>query len=123
MKDKFPKTSEKHYDLEERTLLYAKEIVPFLKMVKRNIFTIDTIRQIIRSSSAIGANYLEANDSLGKKDFLMRLRICRKEAKETVYWLNLLVINDLILKRKRDSLVDEASQFVKIFSSIIQKSK
>lgn len=80
----------------------------------------DDIRQLVRSSGSIGANYIEASESLGKKDFAMRLRICRKEAKETIYWLTLLEIPEQLLK-ERDALIKESNEFTAIFGSIISK--
>jgi four helix bundle protein len=79
--------------------------------------------QLVRSSGSVGANYIEANESLGKRDFLFKLKICRKEAKESVYWLRL--IHDLtgIMQNEVNNLIDEANQLKKIFSSIIEKSK
>ena len=80
-------------------------------------------KQVIRSSGSIGANYIEANESLGKKDFAMRVRVCRKEAKETVYWLKLLEINGSDMESKRQVLVQEATELMKIFGSIVEKTK
>jgi four helix bundle protein len=89
------------------------------KTITHKVFT----KQLVRSSSSIGANYIEANESLGKKDFFMHIKICRKEAKETVYWLKLLELDDVPSRIKCDQLIDEATQLKKIFSSIVQKSK
>src|SRR3989304_7976108 len=79
------------FDLENRTLEFAKKVIDLVKKLPRNIANLELSRQIIRSGGSVGANYREANDSLGKKDFIMRLRISRKEAKETLHWLELLV--------------------------------
>ncbi len=79
--------------------------------------------QIIRSSCSVGANYIEANESLGKKDFLMRTRISRKEAKETIYWLKLIIENNTELENRINPLLQETTELLKIFSSIIEKSK
>lgn len=70
----------------------------------------------------MGANYIEANESLGKKDFLMRIKICRKEAKETRYWLRLIDVGEN-LNDKRQVLEQEATELMKIFGSIISKSE
>ncbi|MGB9721409.1 MAG: four helix bundle protein [bacterium] len=77
---------------------------------------------MVRSSGSIDSNYIEADEALGKKDFLMRLRICRKESKESAYWLRLIECNTCEDDTKRKMLIDEATQFVKIFNSIIEKS-
>lgn len=73
----------KQYDLEERTFKFAKEMRAFVSILPRTISNIEDIKQLVRSSGSVGANYIEANESLGKKDFLMHVKISRKEAKET----------------------------------------
>lgn len=78
----------------------------------------------MRASGSVGANYIEANESLGKKDFLMRVKICRKEAKESVFFLGLInQNNNLENKSEAERLIQEATELKKIFSSIIEKSK
>lgn len=83
----------KKYDLEDRTLKYAKDVRSYLKKVPRDVVNIEEIRQCAKSSGSIGAKYREANESLSKKDFLMRIKISRRESKETIYWLNLIMCN------------------------------
>jgi four helix bundle protein len=107
-------------DLEERTLKFASAIVGFIDKVPRSIDNNEIAKQLMRSAGSIGANYIEANESLGKKDFLLRLRICRKEAKETVYWLKLIRVME-IERENHDKLLQEASELTKIFSSIVTK--
>ena len=70
------------YDLEERTLEFAKAVRLLAKSLPRTIANAEDMKQLIRSSGSVGANYREANEGLSKKDFLMRIRISRKEAKE-----------------------------------------
>lgn len=77
-------------DLENRTLNFAVKIRLMIKQLPRDISNFEDCKQVARSSGSIGANYIEANDSLGEKDKLMRLKISRKEAKETIYWLTIL---------------------------------
>jgi four helix bundle protein len=84
----------KPYDLEDRTLAYAKRVRAFVKKLPRTIANIEDIKQLVRASGSVGANYIEANESLSKKDFIMRIKICRKEAKEGRYWLRLIDTND-----------------------------
>ena len=84
------KNTNKLYDLEERTLEFGKRIVRMCKVLPKETVNYELIKQCLRSGTSIGANYIEANDALSKKDFVFRLRIARKEAKETVYWLNLI---------------------------------
>ena len=78
---------------------------------------------LMRAATSVGANYIEANEALGKKDFLMRIRICRKEAKETGYWLKLVEVSDPDLTNERSALLEESVELMKIFGSIVTKSK
>jgi len=109
------------FDLEERTLEFSKKIIGFCKKLPRSEANNILIPQLIRSSTSIGANYREANDSLGKKDFLMRTKICRKEAKETHYWLELVSYNNPELREETKELLSESLEYLKIFSAIITK--
>ncbi len=77
--------SDKIYDLEERTLQFAITSRLFLKKLPRTISNIEDTKQLVRSSGSVGANYIEANESLSKKDFCYRIKICRKESKESNY--------------------------------------
>jgi len=113
----------KRYDLEERTLKFAKEVIEFVKPLPKTTANVEIAKQVIRSSSSVGANYIEANESLSKKDFVMRIKICRKEAKESIYWFKLTEIKTPESEGKRKALIDESTQLVKIFSSIVEKSK
>ena len=111
------------YDLEERTFEFAKAIRLFAKTLPRTIANIEDVKQLIRSSGSVGANYREANEALGKKDFLMRIRISRKEAKESVYWLRVIrETNSLDDPREIDRLMVEANELTKILSAIAAKS-
>ena len=83
-------TSNKPYDLEERTFEFANDVRLFIKSLPKTIANIEDAKQIVRSSGSVGANYIEANEKLSKKDFLLRMKISRKEAKESVYWLRLI---------------------------------
>ncbi len=81
------------------------------------------IDQVIRSGTSMGANYREANETGTKKDFKFRIRICRKEGKETIYWLNLIVEANPEFKERIKPLLGEAIELVKIFAAILEKSK
>ena len=112
------------YDLEDRSFTFAKDVRLFIKSITTDFSNIGDIKQLLRASGAIGANYIEANDALGKKDFLMRLRISRKEAKETAYWLRLILeCNNLVDNDEGTRLYDEVIQLRNILSSIIIKSQ
>jgi len=116
--------NQKKYDLEDRTLEFAKNTRMFINSLPKSIPNIEYCKQLIRSSGSIGANYIEANESLSKKDFLLRIRISRKEAKESQYWLKLCdLLNDKQLINNRDTLLQEAIELTKIFSAIVEKSK
>ena len=116
------KIAQPKYDLEERTFEFAKRVRVFIKRLPRTIGNIEDGKQVIRSSGSIGANYIEANEALGKKDFVMRIKISRKEAKETRYWLRLLDMNDDLENERRD-LIKESTELMNIFGSIIRKSQ
>ncbi|HDQ41905.1 MAG TPA: four helix bundle protein [Desulfonatronum sp.] len=114
----------KVYDLEERTMIFAKDVRKFVKLLPRSIANKEDVKQIVRSSGSVGANYIEANDSLSKKDFLMRIKICRKEAKESRYWLKLLDVGDVDnASTERDKLHQESTELMNIFGAIIRKSE
>ncbi len=94
------------------------------KKLPLTISNIEDSKQVVRASASIGANYIEANESLSKKDFLFRIKICRKESKETSYFLRLIYeVNDRLFEEEGKFLADEAIQLKKIFSSILEKSK
>ena len=114
----------KPYDLEDRTLAYAKRVRAFAKNLPKTIANIEDIKQLVRASGSVGANYIEANESLSKKDFILRIKICRKEAKESRYWLRLIDINDESEQEtERKYLIKEAGELMNIFGAILQKSK
>ncbi|MBU1863712.1 MAG: four helix bundle protein [Candidatus Omnitrophica bacterium] len=115
--------AEKKYDLEERTYEFARNVAHFSKKLPKNTVNFKYVDQVIRSSGSVGANYIEANESLSKKDFAMRVKICRKEAKESAYWLRLIVdTNPNEFSKEGGALKNEAEELKKIFSAIINKS-
>jgi four helix bundle protein len=116
-------TGSKRFDLEERTLKFAKEVIDFVNVLPKSIANLEIIKQVIRSSGSIGANYIEANEALSKKDFAMRVKICRKEAKESRYWLKLVEVKGEDSEKRRQSLIGEATELMKIFGSIVEKTK
>jgi four helix bundle protein len=118
-----PKTA-KPYDLEERTFEFALATRRFVKRLPKTIANTEDARQLLRSSGSVGANYIEANESLGKKDFAMHIRIARKEAKESRYWLRLIdAEDDVVLERERQELINEAVELRKILSAIESKCR
>jgi four helix bundle protein len=113
----------KTYDLEDRTLAFAKNVRAFCKRLPHTMINIEDGRQLIKASGSIGANYIEANEALSKKDFMMRIKICRKEAKESRYWLRIIDTgSEIELENTRQYLEKEASELMNIFGSILRKS-
>ena len=114
----------KQCDLDERTLAFAKKVREFVKKLPKTVANIEDIRQLVKASGSVDANYIEANEALSKKDFRMRIKICRKERKESRYWLRLVDTNDdQELEEERNALINESSELMNIFGSILQKSQ
>jgi len=89
----------------------------------KTIANIEDIKQVVRASGSIGSNYIEANEALSKKDFVMRIKICRKEAKESAYFMRLInETNELENRKESERLIQEPNELKKIFSSILEKS-
>lgn len=92
----------KQYDLEERTFKFAERCRDFIKKLPKTITNIEYSKQLTRASGSQAANYIEANESISKKDFAHRIKICRKEAKESRLWLRLYNVgNNLEEEQKR----------------------
>ena len=112
------------YDLEERTFQSAKRVGLFVKSLPKTVGNIEDGKQLVRASGSVGANYREANEALSRKDFLMRVKIGRKEAKESGYWLRLICeTNQLKESVEGKVLCDESNQLVRILSKIINNVK
>ncbi len=112
--------SKKVYDLEDRTYTFAKDAALFCKKIPRTVSNIEYGKQLIRATASVGANYIEANESLSKKDFSFRIKICIKESKESGYWLRLIIeTNDESFREEGMSLFDESVELKKIFCSIL----
>ncbi len=109
------------FDLEARTLAFAKAVRVFVKELPRSTANIEDGKQVIRSSGSVGANYIEANEALSKKDFIMRVKIARKEAKESRYWLQIVEAGSL--EKERTALEREATELTLILSSIIRRAE
>jgi four helix bundle protein len=113
------------YDLELRTLDFAICIRRFISLLPDSLSNIEDAKQLIKSSGSIGANYIEANEALSKKDFQMRIKISLKEAKESAYWIKIILetnnLNEKII-RQGESIYEETIELRKVLSSILQKS-
>lgn len=116
------KVQTKYRDLEERTLEFSKKVIHLCKLLPKNTINFELIKQIVRSACSIGANYREANEALGNKDFIHRLRISRKEAKETTYWLEIILEANPEFKQQIQVLIKETQELRSIISAIIGKS-
>jgi four helix bundle protein len=113
----------KRYDLEDRTLEFARRVRRFVKALPKTIASIEDSKQLVRASGSVGANYIEANESLSKKDFIMRIKVCRKEAKESRYWLKLIDTDNVAeIEKEGVFLVGESTELMNIFGAILQKS-
>lgn len=119
----FKAQNSKQYDLEDRTLEFGKRIIRLAKALSKNSINFNLIDQVIRSGTSMGANYREANETETKKDFLFRIRICRKEGKETIYWLSLIIEANPEFTERIKPLLQETIELVKIFATIAEKSK
>jgi len=114
----------KQYDLEERTFEFAKNVRNFVQKLPKTISNIEDGKQLAKASGSVGGNYIEANEALSKKDFIMRIKISRKEAKESRYWLRLADVHgDRQLESVRRDLQQEATELMNIFGSILRKSE
>ena len=113
----------KTYDLEDRTLKFAKSVRVFARNYPKDFVAYEDIKQLVRSSGSVGANYIEANNALSKKDFKMRIKICKKEAKESQYWLTLLEAINEQTENEREVLKKEAEELTYIFAAILRKSE
>ena len=109
------------FDLEDRTLEFAKRVVRLCKELPINTVNDKLVDQVIRSAGSVGANYREASDSLGRKDELMRLKISRKEAKETIFWLELIAEANESFAKRMQELIQESRELKNILSAIITK--
>jgi len=108
-------TQNPKYDLEERAFTFAQAVRSFVKKLRPSATNIEDGKQLVRSSGSVAANYIEANESLSKKDFVVRIKISRKECKESILWLRLL--------NAPVELIKEATELMKIFGAILEKSK
>ena len=110
------------HPLEERCYQFAKRVRAFTRRLKRDIENIEDIKQLVRASGSVGANYIEANENVGPGDLRYRIKVSRKESKESMHFLGLVeVFGDIELEAERILLVDEAGQLRKIFSAMLKK--
>lgn len=109
-------------ELESRFYVFAKRVRDFCGKLKWNTVNLEYIKQLVRASGSVGANYIEASDDLGKADERMKIKIARREAKESIYWLGLILTYDSKdLETEKAALIDEGNQIRKILSAILIK--
>lgn len=111
------------YDLEERTAKFGEEIIKLCKSIRIDHITEPMIKQLIRSATSIGANYMEANGASSKKDFKNKIHICKKEAQETKHWLRMLATCCPNLKQQISILWKESQELTLIFNKITNTLK
>lgn len=114
---------EKVYDLEERTAKFGEEIITFVKGLERNPINDPLIKQVVRSGTSIGANYMEADGAVSKKDFKHKIGLCRKESKETKHWLRMIAKANPETLDECQMKWQEAQELTLIFSKIINTTK
>jgi len=112
------------HPLEQRCYDFAKDIRIFCRSLEPDIINIQDIRQLVRASGSVGANYIEANEKLGNADLKHRIKIARKEAKECILWLGLIhIANNQGQEERRQRLINEAIELKAILSAILNKLK
>lgn len=115
--------NDQKFDLEERTSKFATGIIGLCRKTPKDIVTIPIISQLMRSATSVGANYCEANNAESRKDFLHKVGICKKEAKETKYWLDMLLVATPLLENEIKALWQEAKELNLIFSAISNSTR
>jgi four helix bundle protein len=110
----------KKFDLEERTAKLGEEIIRFAKSIPESNINRSLINQLVRAGTSIGANYMEACGGESRKDFIHKIGICKKEAKETLHWLRMIAVDSEAQKQKCRELWKEAHELVLIFSTIFR---
>jgi four helix bundle protein len=111
------------YDLADRTTSFGEMVVRFAKKVPLNVITSPLISQFVRSGTSVGANYCEADDADTKKDFLYKIGVCKREAKETKYWLQMIAGAEAACKTEARKLWHEAKELHLIFAAIGRNGK
>ncbi|MFA5001305.1 MAG: four helix bundle protein, partial [Candidatus Paceibacterota bacterium] len=121
--EEIPKADKKVYDLEERTHRFGEKVVIFAKKIPKDSVTLPLISQLVRAGTSVGANYCEADDAESGKDFVHKIGIAKKEARETKHWLGLVVVAEPELKEIVQPLFQEATELNLIFNAINHKIK
>lgn len=115
--------TKRKYDLEERTAKFGEDIIKFAKKIPKTIITAPLLTQLVKSGTSIGANYCEADDAESGKDFVHKVGICKKEARETKHWLRMIVVAELGCEEDARQLWQEAKELTLIFNAISRSIK
>ncbi len=116
-------TNDQKFDLEERTAIFSESVIDFCKSLPKNTITLPIINQLVKSATSVGANYCEADCAESKKDFIHKIGICKKETKETKYWLRIVTRAVPEKNEEAKALWNEARELNLIFVSIANKAK
>ena len=108
-----------NYNLEERTAKFGEDIIRFCKTIRQDSISVSIVSQLIRSSTSVGANYMEANGASSRKDFKNKIQICKKEVQETKHWLRMMAVCDPEKKEEIRKLWKEAQELTFIFGKIV----
>lgn len=111
------------YDLEERTAKFGESVIKFCRNVASDAISKPLISQLVRSSTSIGANYMEANGASSRKDFRNKIFISKKEAQETKHWLRMIAISNPEARDSAKLLWKEAQELTMIFQKIVNSLK
>lgn len=114
---------ERVYDLEERTSSFGESVIDLVRDLSRTPTNVVLVNQLVRSAASVGANYMEATGAESRKDFLHKISLCKKEAKESRHWLRMLLRANLTKSDECLSLQKEAHELTLIFSAIARKTK
>jgi four helix bundle protein len=114
--------SDRPFDLAERSALFGEEVIRLVRSIRRDPVVSPLISQLVRAATSIGANYVEADEAGSKKEFRYRISLCRREARETPYWIRMLVSADSTVKDPARKLWQEARELVLILETIHQKA-
>jgi four helix bundle protein len=115
-------SNERAFDLADRTAAFGEMTIRFVRSIHRDAVTMPLISQLVRSATSIGANYVEADEAGSKKEFRYRISVCRRESRETQYWLRMIVAANQDVKEQARTIWQEARELVLIFESIHRSS-
>lgn len=110
------------HDLGERTAKYGGSVIGFGRRLKPDVITAPLIRQLVRAATSVGANYCEADEAGSKRESRYRISVCRREVRETRYWLRMLAAAASGHKEELRALWKEANELTRIFAAIFRKA-